>query len=225
MNGGDHGQPPLDGGISGGLDLDALVGLKASGRIQEGADEIRSQEAGGFVVSQRKVSVSPGRAILGGVRTSTREHHPAEHTGISQPGDLTRRELGVMGLDNAAAPVDRQVLEDLDSEATRVALVDGQPAAVAFVFVDENPTVVAETVQAGTPAGDNAVASAMSSVITWAEDAGYKRINFDGHRSDPHFGPLASRLPLEGASLNLMEISVLPADDAGDPADGGATVA
>lgn len=92
-------------------------------------------------------------------------------------------------------------------------------------FVDENPTVVAETVQAGTPAGDNAVASAMSSVITWAEDAGYKRINFDGHRSDPHFGPLASRLPLEGASLNLMEISVLPADDAGDPADGGATVA
>ncbi|MBD4633918.1 GNAT family N-acetyltransferase, partial [Xanthomonas citri pv. citri] len=35
----------------------------------------------------------------------------------------------------------------------------------------------------------------------------------------------ASRLPLEGASLNLMEISVLPADDAGDPADGGATVA
>ena len=109
MNGGDHGQPPLDGGISGGLDLDALVGLKASGRIQEGADEIRSQEAGGFVVSQRKVSVSPGRAILGGVRTSTREHHPAEHTGISQPGDLTRRELGVMGLDNAAAPVDRQV--------------------------------------------------------------------------------------------------------------------
>ena len=119
----------------------------------------------------------------------------------------------------------RQELEDLDSEATRVALVDGQPAAVAFVFVDENPTVVAETVQADTPAGDNAVASAMSSVITWAEDAGYKRINFDGHRSDPHFGPLASRLPLEGASLNLMEISVLPADDAGDPADGGATVA
>ncbi|GAE79695.1 hypothetical protein JCM18920_1289 [Cutibacterium acnes JCM 18920] len=51
MNGGDHGQPPLDGRISGGLDLDALVGLKASGRIQEGADEIRSQEAGGFVVS------------------------------------------------------------------------------------------------------------------------------------------------------------------------------
>lgn len=45
----------------------------------------------------------------------------------------------------------RQELEDLDSEATRVALVDGQPAAVAFVFVDENPTVVAETVQADTP--------------------------------------------------------------------------
>ena len=76
----------------------------------------------------------------------------------------------------------------------------------------------------GTQWGDEAVASAMSSVITWAEDAGFKRINFDGHRSDPHFGPLASRLPLEGASLNLMEISVLPADDVDDAVDDGATV-
>ena len=57
MDGSDHGQPPLDGRMGGSLDLDALIDLSASSRIQEGADKIRSQETSGFVVSQRKMSI------------------------------------------------------------------------------------------------------------------------------------------------------------------------
>ena len=182
--------------------------------------ELPRRHFGRAIEALGEVSLGPGGAISGAALA---------------PGVLeTLWEQMYVWMHASWSPVDageaahealRQELEDLDAEATRVGLVDGQPAAVAFVFVDENPTVVAETVQVDTPAGDEAVASAMSSVITWAEDAGYKRINFDGHRSDPHFGPLAARLPLEGASLNLMEISVLPADDGGDAADDGATVA
>lgn len=186
--------------------------------------ELPRRHFGRAIESLAEVSVGPGGAISGSTLA---------------PGVLeTIWEQIYVWMHESWSPVDdsevahealRQELEDLDAGATRVALIDGQPAAVAFVFVDENPTVVAETVQADTPEGDAAVASAMSSVISWAEDAGYKRVNFDGHRGDPHFGPLASRLPLEGASLDLLEIPVLPddGDDAGEGAigEGGATVA
>lgn len=102
----------------------------------------------------------------------------------------------------------RQELDDLDAEASRVVLVGGRPAAVAFVFLDENPTVVAETVEPEVPDGDALVASAILAVIDWADGVGYRRINFDGHRSDPHFGPLAASLPLEGTDLMLLEVPV-----------------
>ena len=186
--------------------------------------ELPRRHFGRAIESLAEVSVGPGGAISGATLA---------------PGVLeTLWEQIYVWMHESWSPVDdseaahealRQELGDLEAGATRVALIDGQPAAVAFVFVDENPTVVAETVQADTPEGDAAVASAMSSVISWAEDAGYKRVNFDGHRGDPHFGPLASRLPLEGASLDLLEIPVLldDGDDAGEGAigEGGATVA
>ncbi|WCC79647.1 GNAT family N-acetyltransferase [Cutibacterium equinum] len=174
--------------------------------------ELPRRHFGRAIESLAEVSLGPGGAISGATLA---------------PGVLeTLWEQIYVWMHESWSPVDdseaahealRQELEDLDAEATRVALIDGQPAAVAFVFVDENPTVVAETVQADTPDGDAAVASAMSAVISWAEDAGYKRVNFDGHRSDPHFGPLSSRLPLEGASLILLEIPVLPSE--GDDVD------
>ena len=162
--------------------------------------ELPRRHFGRAIESLAEVSVGPGGAISGSTLA---------------PGVLeTLWEQIYVWMHESWSPVDdseaahealRQELEDLDAGATRVALIDGQPE------------------------GDAAVASAMSSVISWAEDAGYKRVNFDGHRGDPHFGPLASRLPLEGASLDLLEIPVLPddGDDVGEGAigEGGATVA
>ncbi|MDN6625450.1 MAG: hypothetical protein L0K84_10580, partial [Acidipropionibacterium jensenii] len=90
---------------------------------------------------------------------------------------------------------------------TAIALVDGQPAAVAFVFDDEGaPTVCAETVTPDAPDGDQALAAAVGRVVADARDRGCRRLQFDGHEADPHFGPLAHRLPLEGSRLLLLEI-------------------
>ncbi|ALN15279.1 MAG: GNAT family N-acetyltransferase [Acidipropionibacterium acidipropionici] len=101
----------------------------------------------------------------------------------------------------------RSEAAELDLEHTSVALVDGQPAAVAFVFDDEGaPTVCAETVARDTPDGDEALARVISDVVSAAWRRGVRRLAFDGHQEDPHFGPLAAKLPLEGARLFLLEL-------------------
>lgn len=112
MDGGDHGQSLLDGGIDGGLDLDALVGLHPSGSGHEGADEISRQQAGRLVISKGKMRVSPGRPVLGDFRTGTRDHHSTEQAGIGKSIDLASRQIWIMGLDNASSPVDRQPNSD-----------------------------------------------------------------------------------------------------------------
>ncbi len=101
----------------------------------------------------------------------------------------------------------RSEAAELDLDHTAVALVDGQPAAVAFVFDDEGaPTVCPETVTRDTPDGDAALARAVCQVVADARERGVRRLAFDGHEQDPHFGPLAARLPLDGARLLLLEI-------------------
>lgn len=101
----------------------------------------------------------------------------------------------------------RAEADELDLAHTAVALVDGQPAAVAFVFDDVGaPTVCAETVARDAPDGDAALARALAQVVSESWRRGVRRLAFDGHESDPHFGPLAEKLPLEGARLLLLEI-------------------
>lgn len=98
---------------------------------------------------------------------------------------------------------------ELDLDHTGVALLEGEPVAAAFVFDDEGaPTVCAETITRDAPEGDDALARAVSWVVADARHRGVHRLAFDGHESDPHFGPLAARLPLDGARLHLLEIPV-----------------
>lgn len=104
-----------------------------------------------------------------------------------------------------------QEAAELDLDRSSVALVDGQPAAVAFVFDDDPaPTVCAETLTRDAPDGDEALARAVCRVVADARENGVRKLAFDGHEQDPHFGPLAARLPMEGSRLLLLEIP-LPA--------------
>lgn len=114
----------------------------------------------------------------------------------------------------------RQEAGELDLDHTGITLVDGEPVAAAFVFDDPGaPTVVAETVAPDVPEGDVALARAVSWVVEQAQERGVHRLAFDGHESDPHFGPLARRLPLEGARLMLLELPLERALDADRPHD------
>ena len=59
-----------------------------------------------------------------------------------------------------------------------------------------------------TPDADEALTRAVAWVVRDAHGRSEHRLAFDGHESDPHFGPLARRLCLEGARLSLLEIPV-----------------
>ena len=110
--------------------------------------------------------------------------------------------------DEARAAIASEARE-LDLDRTAVALVDGEPAAVAFVFDDPGAsTVCAESVRRDTPDADEALTRAVAWVVRDAHGRSEHRLAFDGHESDPHFGPLARRLCLEGARLSLLEIPV-----------------
>lgn len=104
-----------------------------------------------------------------------------------------------------------QEAAELDLDRSSIALVEGQPAAAAFVFDDDlAPTVCAETLTRDAPDGDEALARAVCRVVTEARENGVRKLAFDGHEQDPHFGPLAARLAMEGSRLLLLEIP-LPA--------------
>ncbi|WP_036925351.1 GNAT family N-acetyltransferase [Acidipropionibacterium thoenii] len=96
---------------------------------------------------------------------------------------------------------------ELDLDRTAIALVDGQPGAAAFVFDDPGaPTVCAETLAPEVPDGDDALARAVCQVVRDARDNGVRKLAFDGREQDPHFGPLAQRLPFEGSRMLLLEL-------------------
>ncbi|MDN5977629.1 GNAT family N-acetyltransferase [Acidipropionibacterium jensenii] len=205
------------------------IGSRLVERVKERSDRplatktVEGSDAEGFIRSLGGVpyAICPplelprrqfGRvvAMLGGHRdvvpVSTLPPGEAEHL-WAQIYRWVHQDWSPVDDSEKAREVLRSEASELDLDHTAIALVDGQPAAVAFVFDDEGaPTVCAETVTPDAPDGDQALAAAVGRVVADARDRGCRRLQFDGHEADPHFGPLAHRLPLEGSRLLLLEI-------------------
>lgn len=97
---------------------------------------------------------------------------------------------------------------ELDPDDTVLALVDGEIVAGCFVFLGPDPTVeaVAEALVPEHPQARAAVAACPASVLARVDG---RPVEFDGHRSDPHFLPLLESLPgvQAGATpLDLLEL-------------------
>ncbi|USQ82014.1 hypothetical protein NF556_10345 [Ornithinimicrobium faecis] len=97
---------------------------------------------------------------------------------------------------------------ELESDSTVLALVDGEIVAASFVFLGSDPAVetVAEALVPGHPHARSAVGACLADVLARTDG---RPVEFDGHRSDPHFFPLLASLPDVRAGdtpLDLLEL-------------------
>lgn len=106
-----------------------------------------------------------------------------------------------------APALNEDLADELDTEATSVAVVGGQVVANCMVYRDsDRPIVTAETVSPHTPDGERLVEGCVRRALDVLAARGVTRVEFDGHVSDPHFLPVWTRLHPTGRWFHLMEV-------------------
>lgn len=100
------------------------------------------------------------------------------------------------------------LVDEIDASRSVGCRVEGVLVAVAFVFPGDSPEeILTEALLPDHPRARDAVASCMASVLAAAGGT----IRFDGHVTDPHFGPLWATVPGvyagEHDPLDLLQIS------------------
>lgn len=116
-----------------------------------------------------------------------------------------------------ASALNEDLADELDLEASSVAVVDGSVAAHCMVYRDSVPPIVtAETVSRQTRNGERLVEGCVRRSLDVLASRGVAVAEFDGHVTDPHFLPVWTRLAPEGSWFHLLEVpapTVSPADD------------
>lgn len=108
---------------------------------------------------------------------------------------------------------------ELDSDRSVLALVDGEIVAAGCVFLDSEPggdrvetsppvalEAVVEALVPGRPHARGAVGACLADVLSRTDG---RPVEFDGHRSDPHFFPLLQSIPgvqVGEVLLDLLEL-------------------
>lgn len=102
--------------------------------------------------------------------------------------------------------------DELDVEATSVAVVDGRIVATCMVYRDTTPPIItAETVAADTPDGERLVEACVRRSLDVLAGRGVTEVELDGHVSDPHLLPVWTRLSPMGRWFHLLEVDAAPA--------------
>ncbi len=97
--------------------------------------------------------------------------------------------------------------DELDRQASAVAVVDGRPVALAAVYRDVDPPIVcAETTRPDVADGERLVEGCLRHALDTMADRGAARVEFDGHVSDPHLMPNWAKLAPSGRWFLLVEV-------------------
>ncbi len=143
--------------------------------------------------------------------------HPAVHGAAERSWDeLAAHNTEVYAWTHAAwSPVgpdfadalNEDFTDELDLEASSIAIVDGRIVANCLVYHDSSPPVVtAETSAADTPDGERLVEGCVRRSLDELAARGVAEAEFDGHVSDPHFLPVWTRLAPAGRWFHLVEV-------------------
>lgn len=166
------------------------------------------------VVPPAAVAVS-ARDVLrshGAVRAATSASWDELRAANAATYEWTHADWSPVGPDFSLA-LNEDLAEELDAEASSIAVVDGRIAAACLVYRDSTPPVVtAETVARTTPDGELLVEGCVRRSLEVLADRGTDVAEFDGHVSDPHFLPVWTRLSPDGRWFHLVEV---PADGPG----------
>ena len=164
----------------------------------------------------RTIQIVPPAHIDVAARSSLRPH-PAVQSGASAGwADVRAANADVYEWTHAswspvgegfASPLNEGLEDDLDLEATSVAVVKGRIVANCMVYRDSLPPIVtAETTQADCPDGERLVEGCVRRSLDVLAARGVERAEFDGHVTDPHFLPVWTRLAPTGDWFHLVEV-------------------
>jgi len=165
----------------------------------------------------RTIQVVPPAAVAVGARDVLRPHAAVRAATSASWDELraanaatyewTHADWSPVGPDFSLA-LNEDLAEELDAEASSIAVVDGRIAATCLVYRDSAPPVVtAETVARTTPDGELLVEGCVRRSLEVLADRGTDVTEFDGHVSDPHFLPVWTRLSPDGRWFHLVEVS------------------
>ena len=164
----------------------------------------------------RTVQIVPPAEIDTSARVELRPHPAVEGAADVAWEQLEEANAAVYAWTHAAwSPVaadfapalNEDLADELDTEATSVAVVGGQVVANCMVYRDsDRPIVTAETVSPHTPDGERFVEGCVRRALDVLAARGVTDVEFDGHVSDPHFLPAWTRLHPTGRWFHLMEV-------------------
>jgi len=105
-----------------------------------------------------------------------------------------------------AEPLSEDLADEVDSDASSVAVVAGEIRALVLVYRDSTPVLTAETTAAHTADGERLVEGAVRRSLEVLAGRGVRTVEFDGHISDPHFLPVWARLAPQGRWFRIVEV-------------------
>lgn len=107
-----------------------------------------------------------------------------------------------------ADALNEDLADELDLDASSVAVRDGAVVALCLVYRDTTPPVVtAETTARHTPDGEHLVEGCVRRSLDVLAARGVREVEFDGHVSDPHLLPVWTRLQPTGRWFHLFEVA------------------
>lgn len=90
----------------------------------------------------------------------------------------------------------RKAVADLDNELSVLVCQGDQTAAAVFVFrALGSVDIVAETTKRDSPEGKELLEHGIAVALRECNKAGVRRVEFDGHVTDPHLQPIVTSLP------------------------------
>lgn len=106
-----------------------------------------------------------------------------------------------------AAALSEGLEEEIDLEATHVAIDDGAIRAMTVAYHDSEPPIVtAEATSPDDPDGERLVEGCVRATLDVFASRGVSAVEFDGHVSDPHFHPVWVRLGPTGRWFRIVEV-------------------
>lgn len=106
-----------------------------------------------------------------------------------------------------ASALNENLGDELDLDATSVAIIDDRIAANCMVYNDSIPPILtAETVDRGTANGEQLVEGCVRRSLDILASRGITEVEFDGHVTDTHFLPIWTRLSPGGQWFHLVEV-------------------
>lgn len=173
----------------------------------------------------RTIQVVPPAEIHVSARTALRPDARARGADSVPWDDVARANADVYEWTHAdwspvapgfADALNEGLADDLDREASSVAVVDGRIVANCMVYRDSRPPVVtAEAIAARYPEGEALVEGCVRRSLDHLAERGVRKVEFDGHVSDPHFLPVWTRLSPTGRWFHLLEVDPRAADSGG----------